>query len=198
MPADAPLERTLERYLRLLLVENEHLNLTSIRDFDTARILHVQDSLAIRDLHLYPSPRRCLDLGSGNGFPGVALALLYPDADVVLLDRTAKKLAAIERVLAAVPITGITTVHADATHAPHTHPAFASAFDLIIARALGSPELVARLAAPLCARGGRLVLWLDAERRAPTTLGRFRRARVHAYELPAPAPRHRRLALYEM
>ena len=48
-------------YLRALLEENERINLTAIRDLDTARVLHVEDSLAVAALGL-PAPAHCLDL----------------------------------------------------------------------------------------------------------------------------------------
>jgi 16S rRNA (guanine527-N7)-methyltransferase len=189
----------LEPYLRALLQENQHINLTAVRDLDAARVLHVLDSLALGALDFDPPPRRCLDLGSGNGFPGVALRALYPDAEVTLLDRTRKKLLAIARVLEGVGMAqGITTVHVDAAQAPRTHPELLRRFDLVCARAMAAPPRVAELAAPFLAPGGQLVLWLDQQTAAPATLPRLLRVAVHEYDLPAPAARHRRLAAYRL
>lgn len=186
----------LEPYLRALLEENQHINLTAVRDLDAARVLHVLDSLAIGALDLEP-PRRCLDLGTGNGFPGVALATLFPDTQLTLLDRTRKKLLAIERVLAAAGLdAAITTVHADAAQAPRTHPELRQHFDLVTARAVAAPDVVAPLAAPFIAPGGHLVLWLDRQTPAPVTLPGFERVAMHSYDLPEPAARRRSLACY--
>jgi 16S rRNA (guanine527-N7)-methyltransferase len=185
---------TLEPYLRALLAENETLNLTGIRDVEQARVLHVLDSLAIAELGL--APRRCLDLGTGNGFPGVALRVLFPEAQVTLLDRTGKKLDAITRALATAGMTDITTVHVDAAVAPRTHPELTRQFDLITARAVGRPRLVARLAAPLATAAAHLVLWLDEQTAAPTEVTGFSLEQVLHYDLPEPAARRRRLAVY--
>ena len=91
-------EGALGVYLEAMLAENQHLNLTGIRDPQEARVLHVLDSLQIGELPL--APRRAIDLGSGNGFPGVALCALYPDAEVFFMERTGKKAAAIQRIFA--------------------------------------------------------------------------------------------------
>ncbi len=186
----------LEPFLQAVLSENQHVNLTAIRDPAQARVLHVLDSLEVRALDL--SPRRCLDLGSGNGFPGIALRLLYPTAKLMLLDRTRKKLHAVERALLAASIGGVETVHVDASQAPRTHPELLGAFDLITARAVGIPPVVANLAAPLSADDGRLVLWLDGDKPAPTKLPGYVFIREHQYDLPEPAHRHRRLGLYRL
>ena len=85
-------------YLRAMLEANRQLNLTGIRDAEQAVVLHVLDSLAIGAFGL--QPRRALDLGSGNGFPGVAVAALWPECEVVLMERTAKKARALEQLVA--------------------------------------------------------------------------------------------------
>jgi 16S rRNA (guanine527-N7)-methyltransferase len=186
----------LEPFLRALLDENTRINLTAVRDLAEARVLHVLDSLALQQLALSPTPTECLDLGSGNGFPGIALRFLYPDAAVTLLDRTRKKLLAIERVLATIGMEGITTIHADAEQAPKSNPELVSKFDLVTARAVADPSRVASLASPLMAEDGHLVLWLDERTTAPTRLTGVKLAKTLDYELPEPASRRRRLAWY--
>lgn len=186
-------------YLDAMLRENEHVNLTAIRDRDAALVLHVADSLAIEALAL--APRDCLDLGTGNGFPGVALQVLFPAAKVTLLDRTQKKIAAIGRALAASGLDEVATLRLDAAQAPALAPSLRGRFDLVTARAVAGPNEVAALAAPLLGPHGRLCLWLDADTEAPQTLApRFRRVALHEYVLQSPnvPPRTRRLALYAL
>lgn len=193
--------RQLLPYLDAMLRENTRLNLTSIRDPEQARVLHIQDSLAIGALGL--SPTRALDLGSGNGFPGVALLALYPDAEVFLLERTAKKVAAIQRILDtdAVKASGLCRprlLHMDAVQAPALLKDLLGTFDLVTARALASPEQAAQWARPFLRVGGSLVLWMAAGGRPlpPAALPGFVRREVHDYTLPEPAPRSRCLVHY--
>jgi 16S rRNA (guanine527-N7)-methyltransferase len=181
-------------YLDAMLALNEQLNLTAVRDREAAVVLHALDSLAFGRLSV--RPQHLLDLGSGNGFPGVAVALLHPNASAVLLDRTGKKVRAIGACLLTARIDGVETVQADAQQAPSLHREMRGAFDVVTARAVGAPEAVAQLAAPLLRPRGALVLWLDAATAAPAALPDCRREHVEDYALPEPAPRQRRLAVY--
>jgi 16S rRNA (guanine527-N7)-methyltransferase len=181
-------------YLDALLVLNEQINLTGIRDRELAVVLHLLDSLAAARLSLHP--HYVLDLGSGNGFPGLGLAALWPNASVMLCDRTQKKIRAIDSCLLTARWRGIETLAADAAQAPALHRDLRQAFDLVAARALGEPEAVAQLAGPLCRPGGHLVLWLDADAAVPAELNGFQLQQRAQYDLPAPGARHRVLACY--
>src|SRR5262249_10572426 len=115
---------------------------------------------------------------------------------VVLLDRTGKKVRAMVACLLTARVPGVETLQLDAAQAPALRKDLRRAFDLVTARAVGAPAAVAEMAAPLLRPGGKLVLGLDADADAPPRLGSFRREQVLDYELPAPAARHRRLAIY--
>ena len=192
---DAEAAASLLAYLDAMLQLNEHINLTAVRDREQAVVLHALDGVAFGLCGL--RPHHVLDLGTGNGFPGVAVSVLFPHATVVLLDRTGKKVRAVGSCLVAAKLAGIETVQLDAAQAPALHPEMRHAFDLVTARAVGKPEVIAELAAPLVRPRGHLALWLDADAAAPAKLGSFRRERLLGYDLPEPAPRRRQIALYE-
>ena len=68
---------------------NEKINLTSITEDEAMASLHLEDSWhAVRHIPLHA---RLIDIGAGAGFPGMALALVRPDLELVLLDATRKK-----------------------------------------------------------------------------------------------------------
>lgn len=182
-------------YLDAMLLLNEQINLTAVRDREQAVVLHVLDGLAFARTRLHP--RHALDLGSGNGFPGVAVAALHPGASVVLLDRTGKKVRAIGGCLVSAHFDGVETLQLDAQQAPGLRRDLRHAFDLVTARAVGKSELVAELAEPLVRPSGHLVLWLDADAALPARLGAFRLVATHRYELPAPAARARVLGHWQ-
>ncbi|MBK8098280.1 MAG: class I SAM-dependent methyltransferase [Planctomycetes bacterium] len=181
-------------YLDAVLALNEQINLTAIRDRDAAVVLHVLDSLAFALTGL--QPQHVLDLGSGNGFPGVAVAALHQRASVVLLDRTGKKVRAIGTCLLTARVPGIETMHGDAAQLPALHRELRAAFDVVTARAVGAADAIAALAAPLLRRGGHLVLWVDADAAIPDPIELFTPVRTIDYDLPAPAARHRRLSIW--
>lgn len=182
------------RYLDAMLAENAQVNLTAIRDLDTAVVLHALDSLAMA-LAVDRPPNAVLDLGTGNGFPGVAARALWPRCRLVLCDRTQKKVAAVGRALAAAGCDGVAAVAIDAAQAPALRPEWRTGFDLITVRAVGSASAVAALARPLLRTDGRLLLWLDQATEAEALMG-YQPPATHTYELPAPARRTRRLAAY--
>ncbi|MCK5941944.1 MAG: class I SAM-dependent methyltransferase [Planctomycetes bacterium] len=181
-------------YLDAMLVTNQQINLTAVRDREQAVVLHALDGLAFQLTGL--RPHHVLDLGTGNGFPGVAVAALHPHATTVLLDKTGKKVRAIGTCLLTSGIDRIETIQLDAAQAPALRKDFRHAFDLCTARAVARPEQVAALAEPLVRPGGHLVLWLEAEADIPPKLGRFHHHKTIPYDLPPPAPRHRQLAIW--
>jgi 16S rRNA (guanine527-N7)-methyltransferase len=181
-------------YLDAMLALNQQINLTAIRDREQAVVLHALDSLAFGRFGL--QPRHVLDLGSGNGFPGVAVAALHHGASVVLLERTGKKVRAMGACLLTAGMPDVETVQLDAAQAPALRREMREAFDVITARAIGTPETVAELAAPLCQPGGHLLLWLDERAPCPARLEGFRLERREEYDLPEPAARRRVIAQY--
>jgi 16S rRNA (guanine527-N7)-methyltransferase len=184
-------------YLDAMLEENKGVNLTAVRDREAAVMFHALDALALGSRELGLQPTDCLDLGTGNGFPGVAIACLFPEARVLLMDRTLKKLRAIERALGAAGFEPgqVSTVQMDAAEAPAHGDR--QRFDLVTVRAVGPPEVVAQLARPLVKRGGDLLLWLSGESELAPAVGGDLDLRASVdYALPEPAGRVRRLAAY--
>jgi len=182
-------------YLDAMLTTNEHINLTAVRDPEAAVVLHALDSLAFALTGIVP--KHVLDLGTGNGFPGVAVAILNPRATVNLMDKTGKKVRAIGTCLVTSGLDRIETLQMDARQAPSLRKDFRHGFDLLTARAVARPEEIAQMAQPLVRPGGHLVIWLETDAETPDKLSRFRNCRVIEYELPEPTARTRKLAIWE-
>ena len=105
---------TLLAYLDLVLVRNEHINLTAVRDRNEALVKHVLDSLAIADLPEYRDAETIIDVGTGAGFPGALLAIVDPEKEFTLLDSTLKRLKVIDEFAQTLNISNLRTVHARA------------------------------------------------------------------------------------
>lgn len=155
----APRDPTLTRYLEAMLAKNQSLNLTSVQDFEEAWRVHVEDSRAVERLSLNPPPRRIADLGSGNGFPGVVVALRYPKAEVILVERTQKKARAIQELCADCGISNISVEACDGRELIARRPECRGGVDLVTARAVGSLEAILKVVAPWLSRDGRIALW---------------------------------------
>ena len=158
------LEATALERLEWLAVEllrwNRTHNLTAITEPAEVREKHLVDALTL--LPLLDNARRLLDLGSGAGFPALPLKIARPGLEVVSVDAVGKKIAFQRHVARALQLAGFTAVHGRAEDLPN-HPACAGGFDVATARALGALPLLARLAAPCLAPGGRLIAMKGAE-----------------------------------
>jgi len=147
-------------YVRALLARNEHVNLTAAASPGAARDILVEPSLAVAASWDRPeAPRVAVDIGSGNGFPGVAVAALWPDCQVALVERRRKKALAIQDCLAMAGIENATALACDARELKRERPELLGQADLVTLRAVTSLEEGNRLAAPLLAPGGYVVHW---------------------------------------
>ena len=143
-----------------LLRWNRTHNLTAITDPDEVREKHLVDSLTL--LPLLGATRRLLDLGSGAGFPALPLKIARPELEIVSVDAVGKKIAFQRHVARSLQLGGFTAVHGRAEELS-ANPVSAGGFDLVTARALGSLPLLAALATPYLAPGGRLLAMKGAE-----------------------------------
>jgi len=151
----------LERYVAAVVDENARVNLTGAATFDTALDVLAADSLAV--VRAWDSacgaPRAAVDLGTGNGLPGVAVALAWPSCRVALVERRAKKAAAVARCLAVARLSGVDVVACDGRDLLRERPGLSRGVDLVTVRAVGPLAEATKEAAPWLAAGGRIAHW---------------------------------------
>jgi len=90
---------------------NDQINVISRKDIDNFYLHHVLHSLSIAKFVQFEKETKVLDLGTGGGFPGIPLAILFPEVNFNLLDATRKKLTVINEVAQALNIPNIKTWH---------------------------------------------------------------------------------------
>ena len=144
---------TLLAYLDLVLVRNEHINLTAVRHPNEALVKHVLDSLAIVDLPEYKEAEKIIDVGTGAGFPGALLAIVSPEKDFTLLDSTLKRLRVIDEFAQTLNISNLQTVHARAEEISKK-PEYCEAFDVCVSRAVANLEKLSGWCLPFVRKGG--------------------------------------------
>jgi 16S rRNA (guanine527-N7)-methyltransferase len=131
---------------------------TTVREPLSALEVHVADSLVALDLEFVHRARAIADLGSGAGFPGLALAVALPAAGVVLVESNARKCVFAQGMCRAADIENVQVVCARAEE----WAAGLAVHDLVLARAVAPPAVVLEYAAPLLCAGGALVDWRGA------------------------------------
>lgn len=157
---DQAVSRRLIRYLDLVLEKNKVLNLTAVRDWDKALVLHLVDSLTLlEEFDKQPQGlknRLFLDMGCGAGFPGIPLALARPERHGMLCDSVKKKIKAVDEFIAALGLgEQLQTSSERLETLGMTHR---RSCGCVVARAVGSLPVLIEYATPILSRRGRLVV----------------------------------------
>jgi len=139
----------------LALVAAEPASITTVRDPAEGVDAHVADSLVALDLPVVRAARRVADLGSGAGFPGLALAIARPASHVAVVESVGRKCAFLAQAVSALGLGNVEVVHGRA----EAWPEGIGAHDLVVARALAPLAVLVEYAAPLLEVGGALVAW---------------------------------------
>jgi len=90
---------------------NEKINVVSRKDIDNLYLHHVLHSLSIARAITFKEGTRVLDFGCGGGFPGIPLAIMFPDADFTLIDGTGKKIRVATEVAQAIGLKNCHPIH---------------------------------------------------------------------------------------
>lgn len=162
----------LARYLELLLDANTRFNLTAITDPAEAWRRHILDSLTLlpliesaREAREGGEPLRVIDVGSGGGLPGMALACVMPHVRFTLLEATGKKAKFLQETARALGLENVEVVNARAETIGQDHRDHRARYDLVLSRAVGPLPVLLELTVPLAKVGG-AVLAIKGERAA--------------------------------
>jgi 16S rRNA (guanine527-N7)-methyltransferase len=149
-------------YYQELVGWNKKFNLTAITEYDQVQVRHFVDSLSCLLALPRPlcgadrKPLRCIDVGSGAGFPGLPLKIYCAHLRLVLLEATAKKVGFLEHVVAQLGLEDVLPLWGRAEEVGHD-PAHREAYDLVLARAVADLSVLAEYTLPLCRPGGSVV-----------------------------------------
>ena len=157
-------DKALERfdiYARLLVEWNEKINLTAITEPDEIVIKHFVDSLSVFSAIEIPEGARVIDVGTGAGFPGVAMLIARPDLDITLMDSTNKKLNVIRDILENMGLEA-NVVHKRAEEAGQSKD-FRETYDFATARAVSNLRDLSEFCLPFVKVGGTFISMKSAK-----------------------------------
>jgi 16S rRNA (guanine527-N7)-methyltransferase len=146
-------EAQFDTYARELAVWNAHTNLTAIIEPEAVRMRHFLDSLTVAKAVPLPAGTRVIDVGTGAGFPGLALKLIAPDIHLTLLEATGKKIAFLQHLIDQFGLKDVSTIHARAEEAGHD-AALRASFDVVAARAVARLPALLEYLLPFAKVGG--------------------------------------------
>ena len=122
---------------------NERINVISRKDIDRLYPHHVLHSLAIAKVCALRPGARVMDVGCGGGFPGIPLAILFPEARFTLVDSIGKKIRVVDEVIRATGLNNVRTVHGRAEQV-------GGRFDFVVSRAVTAARRPARCPTAFC------------------------------------------------
>jgi 16S rRNA (guanine527-N7)-methyltransferase len=152
---EPPRRQALEKVLRLLAEEGA--SVSSVTKPRRAWRVHVADSLTGLEVPELVEAKRIADIGSGAGFPGLALAVALSDAYVDLIESIGRKCEFIQQAIDTARIANATVLNARSEEVAATDRR--EAYDAVTARAVGRLSTLAELASPLLRENGVLVAW---------------------------------------
>lgn len=143
----------LETYEHELLDWNERFNLTAIRDAEAVRTKHFLDSfscvLAMREA----PPTRLIDIGTGAGFPGIPLKIIYPNMQLTLVESVGKKTAFCQHIVQVLGLEKVEVIQGRAEEVGQ-NPRHREKYDWAVARAVANLSILVEYLLPLVHVGG--------------------------------------------
>lgn len=149
---------------------NAKINVISRKDIDSLYEKHVLHSLAIAAAFSFTADMEVIDIGTGGGFPGIPLAIFFPDTRFHLVDSIGKKIKVVEAIKDAIGLTNVTTRHGRAEEIKDRK------FDAAVSRAVAPladlwtwsrPLLRKSSQGLICLKGGDLAAEISASRQRP-------------------------------
>lgn len=135
-------KQQIERLLPLYRIWNEKINVISRRDLDNLYERHVLHSLTIAKFISFKAGSSILDLGTGGGFPGIPLAILFPQVKFHLIDARAKKITVVDEI---VKVTGLKNVRTTHTRVEDLR----GKYDFVVSRAVAPLKELVEWSRPL-------------------------------------------------
>lgn len=142
----------LDLFYDLLIEKNKVMNLTAITDFDEVLVKHFVDSISICSV-LPSNIENICDLGTGAGFPGIPLAICYPNIEFLLIDSLNKRINFLEEVVDALGLANVKLIHGRAEEAGR-NKLYREKFDLVVSRAVANIATLSEYCLPLVKVGG--------------------------------------------
>ena len=159
VPFQAP--ALLAEYGRLMLEKNQVMNLTAIREEEGVARLHMLDCAGLLTCAGFEG-KTLIDVGTGAGFPGLALKILVPSLRVTLLDALGKRVDWLGRTAGRLGLEGVEAVHARAEEQARVK-GFRDGFDVATARAVAELRVLCELCLPYVRPGGRFLAMKAAD-----------------------------------
>lgn len=152
-------EDMLFSFYEMLIEKNKVMNLTAITDIEEVVVKHFLDSLSIvkvLDEKELSNNLKVIDIGTGAGFPGIPLKIVFPNLNITLLDSLNKRLVFLQEVIEKLGLENIDTVHGRCEDIGRKEE-YREQYDLCVSRAVANLSTLSELCIPFVKKGGLFV-----------------------------------------
>ena len=149
-------------YYEMLVEKNKVMNLTAITEFDEVLDKHFLDSIALAQYVDLTKSISLIDLGTGAGFPGMPLKIMFPNLKVTLADSLNKRIVFLDEVIGELGLTDIQTVHARAEDLAHNSD-YREQYDYCVSRAVANLSSLSEYCLPFVRIGGTFISYKSGE-----------------------------------
>lgn len=154
--------RQFQDYYDMLVETNKVMNLTGITEYHEVMKKHFVDSVLLSRVVNIKSIHRVMDIGTGAGFPGIPLKIVYPHLKVVLLDSLNKRIGFLGQVVDKLGLRDVTLVHGRAEDYARDVK-YRQQFDLCVSRAVANLALLSEYCIPYVKKSGRFVAYKSGD-----------------------------------
>lgn len=149
-------------FYEMLVEKNKVMNLTAITEFDEVIEKHFLDSVSLGAVLDLKKELQVLDMGTGAGFPGIPLKIIYPNLQITLADSLNKRVTFLNEVIEALKLNGIEAIHARAEELAR-NAAYREQYDLCVSRAVANLSTLSEYCLPFVALNGMFVPYKSGE-----------------------------------
>ncbi len=135
------------RYFELIAEYNKVMNLTGIDDYEGVYLKHFYDSLTVKDKIEEINPKSIADVGSGAGFPGIVLAIYFPEIKFSLIEPLTKRVKFLQVVVDELQLENVELINERVEDLD-------TKYDIVTSRAVARLNILLELCAPVCSVGG--------------------------------------------
>ena len=155
------------RYYEILVETNKVMNLTAITEYDEVFTKHFIDSISIVKSDTFMSLMKSnqklnvIDMGTGAGFPGLPIKIVFPDIRLTLADSLAKRIRFLDQVIDELELSDVETVHGRAEDLGHDK-AYREKYDVCLSRAVANIATLSEYCLPLVKKSGYFISYKTA------------------------------------
>lgn len=151
-----------ETYYDMLIDRNKVMNLTAITEFDEVMDKHFLDSVYLfRSIEL-KADYKLIDIGTGAGFPGIPLKIVFPELKITLLDSLNKRVGFLNDVIDELNLNGIEAIHGRAEDIARDKT-YRASYDIAVSRAVANLSTLSEYCLPFVKIGGKFVSYKSGD-----------------------------------